>query len=149
MELAELSRRAMEIRAQYAELERARHGRSWTTEEIALGFVGDVGDLMKLVMATNGVRNISDAEAKLAHELADCLWCILVLSHLHGINLESAFVHAMDEADMPRAALIPIAHDPVPPEYREGEIEWPAEREQRLRRWQTRTVHLCRIALRE
>ena len=103
MELAELSRRAMEIRTRYAALERARHGRSWTTEEIALGFVGDVGDLMKLIMAANGVRDIPEAQDKLAHELAhelaDCLWCVLVLSHLHGVDLEGAFVRTMDEIE--------------------------------------------------
>jgi hypothetical protein len=36
-----------------------------------LGFVGDVGDLAKVVQAAEGVGNISDAPAKLAHELAD------------------------------------------------------------------------------
>lgn len=99
MDLEALTRRAMEIRTQYGELERLRYGRAWTTEEIALGFVGDVGDLMKLVIAANGVRDIPDAEGKLAHELADCLWCALVLSHLHNVDLQQAFVGAMNEIE--------------------------------------------------
>ncbi|WP_293419335.1 hypothetical protein [Phenylobacterium sp.] len=56
MELAELSDRAWTLRQRYAELETRRHGRPWSREEVALGFVGDVGDLMKLVQAAEGVR---------------------------------------------------------------------------------------------
>lgn len=100
MDLRDLTRRAMEIRQQYAALERATYGRAWTDEEIALGFVGDVGDLMKLVLARGGVRAIPDAEDKLAHELADCLWCVLVLAHRYGVDLERAFLHTM--ADLER-----------------------------------------------
>lgn len=84
------------MREQYAALERARHGRSWTDEEIALGFVGDVGDLAKLVLARNGVRQIPDADAKLAHELADCLWSVLVLASAYDVDLERAFIDTMD-----------------------------------------------------
>jgi NTP pyrophosphatase (non-canonical NTP hydrolase) len=99
MDLRDLTRRAMEIRQQYAALERATYGRAWTDEEIALGFVGDVGDLMKLVLAHNGVRAIPDAEDKLAHELADCLWSVLVLAQLHDVDLERAFLRTMDELE--------------------------------------------------
>lgn len=104
MELNSLTQRAMAIRRQYAELERARYGRAWTPEEIALGFVGDVGDMMKLVLARAGVRDIPDAEGKLAHELADCLWSVLVLSRLYGIDLERAFLETMDELERQIAA---------------------------------------------
>lgn len=84
------------MRQQYAELEKQNYGRSWTDEEVALGFVGDVGDLMKLIMAQSGVRHIPDAQAKLSHELADCLWCILVLSHNYSVDIERAFLETMD-----------------------------------------------------
>lgn len=50
MKLKDLMQKAVAVRQQYAELEKRKYGRSWTDEEIALGFVGDVGDLMKLVM---------------------------------------------------------------------------------------------------
>lgn len=97
MELADLTRRAWDVRQQYAALEQRTYGRSWTREEVAIGFVGDVGDLMKLVMAHAGIRAIPDADTKLAHELADCLWGVLVLARLYGINLEEAFLQTMDE----------------------------------------------------
>jgi NTP pyrophosphatase (non-canonical NTP hydrolase) len=99
MELQSLIQRALEIRRQYAEQERATYGRAWTTEEVALGFVGDVGDLMKLVVACAGVREIPDAKAKLAHELADCLWSVLVLADVYGIDLEQAFLRTMQELE--------------------------------------------------
>lgn len=96
MEFSALIQRAMTIRQQYAELEQARYGRSWTDEEIALGFVGDVGDLMKLIQAQNGVRDIPEARSNLAHELADCLWAVLVLAQLYEIDLEREFLSSMD-----------------------------------------------------
>jgi NTP pyrophosphatase (non-canonical NTP hydrolase) len=99
MDLDTLIQRAVNVRQGYAELERKRYGRSWTNEEVALGFVGDVGDLAKLVMAMEGVRSIPDARQQLAHELADCLWSVLVLSHLYDVNLEQAFLQTMDQLE--------------------------------------------------
>ncbi len=99
MELKQLTERAIEVRELYSHLERGRYGRSWTREEVAAGFVGDVGDLMKLVMAESGIREISDSKEKLAHELADCLWCVLVLSKMYDVDLELAFVKTMDEIE--------------------------------------------------
>ena len=73
-----LQDRARTIRQTYEQWEIQRYGRAWTRDEIALGFLGDVGDLMKLLQAKNGVRNIENVDEKLAHELADCLWSIIV-----------------------------------------------------------------------
>jgi len=94
----------MEIRARFAELEQAKFRREWTKEEVMQGFVGDVGDLMKLVMAKSGLRQVADADHKLAHELSDCLWSVLVLSQLYGIDLEREFMKTMDELDAGIAA---------------------------------------------
>jgi NTP pyrophosphatase (non-canonical NTP hydrolase) len=99
MEFGDLVRRAMEVRRQYANLEQATYGRAWTREEVALGFIGDAGDLMKLVLAKSGVRAIPDAEQRLAHELSDCLWSIMVLSQMYGIDLERAFLQTMDDLE--------------------------------------------------
>jgi len=54
---------------------------------------------MKLIMAKSGIRNSTDVDEKLAHELADCLWCILVLAHKYDINLEESFTHSMEELE--------------------------------------------------
>jgi NTP pyrophosphatase (non-canonical NTP hydrolase) len=99
MEFQKLKERALQTRQQYAGLERVRYGRSWTGQELALGFVGDVGDLMKLVQATSGVRDIPDARARLAHELADCLWSVLVLADAYGVDVERAFLDTMDDLE--------------------------------------------------
>lgn len=99
MEIEDAQRRAIVIREHYAALEQKIYGRSWTREQIAIGFVGDVGDLMKLIMANEGVRDIPDAHEKLTHELADCLWAILVLARLYDIDLEQAFVRTMDDLE--------------------------------------------------
>lgn len=99
MSFKQLSERASEIRGKYRDFETAKYGRSWTDEEIALGFVGDVGDLMKLIQVKNGVRAIPDADEKLAHELADCLWSVFTLADAYNIDLEQAFLKTMDEIE--------------------------------------------------
>lgn len=95
----DLTDRAWRVRQLYAQLETERYGRAWTAEEVALGFVGDVGDLAKLVQAREGVRNIPDAQAKLAHELADCLWSVMTLARLYDVDLEASFLATMDELE--------------------------------------------------
>jgi NTP pyrophosphatase (non-canonical NTP hydrolase) len=60
---------------------------------------GDVGDLMKLAMAKQGLRSIENVDARLAHELADCLWSVLVLADAYGIDLATAFTHTTDELE--------------------------------------------------
>ena len=99
MEFNEVSERAIEIRELYHKLEKENYGRSWTREEIMEGFVSDVGDLMKLVMAKAGMRNEENVDEKIAHELADCLWCVLVLSNKYGVNIEKEFMNTMDELE--------------------------------------------------
>lgn len=104
METAQLTARAMEIRQRFADFERAKSKKEWTTEEVMQGFVVDVGDLMKLVMAKGGRRHIEDVDRKLAHELSDCLWSVLVLSKTYGLDIEKEFMKTMDELDAGLAA---------------------------------------------
>jgi len=99
MDFQKIIERAIEIRGQYEEKEKQLYGSSWTSEEIALGFVGDVGDLAKLVIAENGKRNIANSKEKLEHELADCLWSVIVLANVHGIDLETSFINTMNELE--------------------------------------------------
>lgn len=99
MELTQLTERAMQIRQCFAAYEQRRTGRIWTREEIMQGFVVDVGDLMKLVMAKAGARRVDDTDAKLAHELSDCLWSILVLAKLYDVDLEKEFLKTMNELE--------------------------------------------------
>lgn len=80
MDFTHMQERARSVRARYAEVEASSYGRSWTTQEIMLGFLGDVGDLAKLVQGKAGVRPREDLDEALAHELADCLWSVLTLA---------------------------------------------------------------------
>ena len=99
MEFQDMIRRAMTVRELYKQKESQLSGSPWTSEDIALGFVGDVGDLAKLVMAENGKRRIENSNEKLAHELSDCLWSVIILAEMHHINLEQAFVETMNKLE--------------------------------------------------
>ncbi|SFK94379.1 nucleotide pyrophosphohydrolase [Lysobacter sp. cf310] len=92
MKFSDIETLALQLNELYEQLEIKRYGRIWSTEELALGFVGDVGDLAKLIQANAGIRHIDDCKAKLGHELSDCLWSIIVLANKCGIDLEAEFV---------------------------------------------------------
>lgn len=91
MNFTDLEKSALRLNELYEQLEIKMYGRTWTTEELALGFVGDVGDLAKLIQANAGVRKIDDCKAKLGHELSDCLWSIIILANKCGIDLEAEY----------------------------------------------------------
>ena len=89
MNFSDLEKEALKLNELYEQLEVKRWGRAWSTQELALGFMGDVGDLAKLIQAHAGVRTIDDHQAKLGHELSDCLWSIMVLAKKCGDSLLS------------------------------------------------------------
>jgi NTP pyrophosphatase (non-canonical NTP hydrolase) len=99
LEIRELQAQAVRIHDLYDDLNRKERGRVWTREEFMLGFVGDVGDLAKLVMAAEGARSMPGAREGLEHELADCLWAVLILAYRYEIDLEAVFDRTMDELD--------------------------------------------------
>ena len=95
MELGELIKKAKEVREKYRKIEE----KPWGVAEHTQGLVGDVGELAKLVMAKNGFRKIEGVDGKLAHELSDCLWAILIIADELGIDLESEFMKQMGELE--------------------------------------------------
>ena len=97
MEFRELIKKAKEIKESYAELNEQKGEGVWGVVEYTQGFVGDVGDLTKLVMAKKGFRSYEDVDEKLAHELADCLWSVVVIAEELDIDLESEFLKTMEE----------------------------------------------------
>jgi hypothetical protein len=104
MTLEELQQRALELRGQFAKFEQQQGSPVWDTREIMEGFIVDVGDLMKLIMAQQGLRKVEGLEDKLAHELTDCFWCILVLASKLDIDLEQAFLSNMQSLETTIAA---------------------------------------------
>lgn len=99
MLFSEISKRAIAIRNKYDQLNKTKRGVVWNEQQLMAGFVGDVGDLSKIIMAKHGLRAMDDVDAKLAHELSDCLWSILVLAHKYNIDLSKEFMKTMDELD--------------------------------------------------
>jgi len=98
MTFDEISLRAVEVRNKYDELN-AKRGVTWNEQNLMSGFVGDVGDLSKIIMAKHGLRGMDDVDTKLAHELSDCLWSVLVLADKYKIDLVSEFNKTMDSLD--------------------------------------------------
>lgn len=97
-DFASLISQAIQVRDKYNELNEKDGHTKWSATDTMSGFVGDVGDLSKLIMAKQGLRrgpeNLDD---KLAHELADCLWSIIVIAHELGVDLETEFNKTMSE----------------------------------------------------
>lgn len=97
--LETLALRAQEIRQKYNELNaRDGHGK-WGGKEYAMGFVTDVGELLEIIMAKEGLRRGENVDARLAHELADCLWSVLVIAGHYGVDLEKEFLRTMDSLE--------------------------------------------------
>lgn len=99
MQFQKFINRALEIRKLFSKYERKHTGKEWTNLQLMEGFVVDIGDLMKLIMAKEGLRKVEDIDNKLAHELSDCLWSIIVLSEKYNINLEKSFFKTMHELE--------------------------------------------------
>jgi len=51
MQFKDLAVKAMQAKAAYDKYNQTLVGKTWNRENIAEGLIGDVGDLMKLVMA--------------------------------------------------------------------------------------------------
>lgn len=98
-DVKDLQKRALEIKQKYSELNEANGQQAWNNRDIALGFVADVGELAEYVMAKENLRHVDDVDAKLAHELSDCLWSILVLSAKYDIDLSAEFEKTMQSLE--------------------------------------------------
>ncbi|MFJ9683551.1 nucleotide pyrophosphohydrolase [Streptomyces sp. NPDC101194] len=99
MSLDEMLQQAVRVHDLYDQLNRRERGRVWTREEFMLGFMGDVGDLAKLVMAEEGARDMPGGRVALEHELADCLWSVLILAHRFDVDLKTVFGRTMTELE--------------------------------------------------
>jgi len=98
-EVRALQEQALKIRQLYSELNHKDGREQWGPKDYAMGLVGDVGDLMKIIMTKEGMRHTEDADANLAHELSDCLWSLLVLAAHYGVDLGVSFGQTMHEVE--------------------------------------------------
>jgi NTP pyrophosphatase (non-canonical NTP hydrolase) len=86
-----LEQRAMEIRRKYDQLEKDRNRQPWDAVKLTRGFKKDVSELMTIVE-----QDIIDRK-KLNHELADCLYSVLVIARKLDIDVERTFWTRMGE----------------------------------------------------
>ncbi len=91
--------RALQIAGLYDESNQQAGHTSWGPSEYMSGLVGDIGDLSKLIMAHQGLREIADVEAKIDHELDDILWSYLVLCKQLGRTPGATFYETMDSLE--------------------------------------------------
>jgi NTP pyrophosphatase (non-canonical NTP hydrolase) len=99
MEFSSMVSQANAIRRRYDNQNVAAGRPAWTAAEYMQGFVGDVGSLAKLIMTQNGLREGDHSAERLAHELADCLWSVIILAEELDIDLEQAFADTMTELE--------------------------------------------------
>lgn len=104
MTIEELQARAVDVAAKYRKKNENDGHAKWGASAYMAGFVGDVGDLSKLIMARSNLRHIDDVDSKIAHELSDCLWSVLVLAHHLEVDIETEFMNTMTELDARLAA---------------------------------------------
>jgi NTP pyrophosphatase (non-canonical NTP hydrolase) len=115
MELATASARAIHVRGLYEQMEERIHGSSWTPQELMVGFMQDVGDLGRLVMASEGRwAHGDDLPADLGRELSECLWWVLVLANRLDVDIAEAFAATMDDLDARLTAR--LAQPPADPQ---------------------------------
>ena len=93
--------RARHIRTLYRQLEERLHGSAWTPQEVMLGYLCDIGELGRLVMAAEE-RWLHDGNLlrELGEKLSECLWWVLVLADELGVNITKAFTTKMNDLDV-------------------------------------------------
>jgi NTP pyrophosphatase (non-canonical NTP hydrolase) len=96
VELRELLNIARKVADAYSEQNRKEGRREWTVENYLTGFVGDVGDLSKLLMAKSGYRYTENVDERIGHELSDCLWSILLIADELSLDLGMTYKREMD-----------------------------------------------------
>ena len=99
MTITDMQKRALEVAEKYNTANQAAGREIWDASAYMAGFVGDVGDLSKLIMASANYRQLDDTDTKIAHELSDCLWSVLILAHEFNIELEQSFDRTMKEIE--------------------------------------------------
>jgi len=90
---------AILTRKSFENFEEKTYGQKWDVNQLMLGLSVDVGDLIRLVQEKKGTRpkNTEDLDDKIAHELCDILWVVLVLAKELDVDLTHEFPKNMLE----------------------------------------------------
>ncbi len=107
MNYKELEDTSIRVKNAYDKLNKQKGERKWSYLEYAQGLVGDMGDLMKMLMAKANLRGYKgDLDDDIKHEISDCLWSLIIISNELGIDLPNEFHSQMNElADRVEAKL--------------------------------------------
>jgi NTP pyrophosphatase (non-canonical NTP hydrolase) len=101
VDFAAATARARHIRQFYKQLEERLHGSAWTPQEMMLGYLYDVGELGRLVMAAEDRwLHKGDLPRELEAKLSECLWWVLVLADRLGVDITKAFTTKMNDLDV-------------------------------------------------
>lgn len=87
MDFKRIIREAKDIKFAFDDLNRRRGEDVWQAREYADGLAGDVGDLIKLLVKYQKSES-DDTLKKIRHEIADCLWSLILLSQELNVDLE-------------------------------------------------------------
>ena len=94
--LTAASATALSVRGLYEILEQRFNGKTWSLNEMAIGYTNDVGYIGRLLLAHDGTWPIDgDATAELKHKLAESLWWTFVLADKLDIDIDQAFSETM------------------------------------------------------
>jgi len=87
---------ALEVRGLYEILEKRFNGRTWSLNELMLGYSNDAGQVGRLLLARKGTWPIDgDTDAELKHKLSEALWWVFVLAERLEIDIDQAFAETM------------------------------------------------------
>lgn len=96
MTFDEAIEKSRKIRKMYDVLEERKYGKKWDRRDLVLGFVNDVGGLVKTSMMLDGTREANpDSKHLFSKELSDCLWSIIILADKYEIDLKESFLENM------------------------------------------------------
>jgi NTP pyrophosphatase (non-canonical NTP hydrolase) len=88
MDFTAATARARHIRELYKQLEERLHGSAWTLQEVMLGYLYDIGELGRLVMAAEDRwLHEGDLPRELEEKLLECLWWVLVLADRLDVDI--------------------------------------------------------------
>lgn len=100
MTFDEMISRSIKIKKLYASKNAADGHKNWTAGDYLAGMMKDMGDLSKLIMVKENLRSMDgDIDAKLAHEIGDCFWSLVVIADELSIDPKVAFASMLREVE--------------------------------------------------
>jgi len=95
VDFKQIIQKTREIFKLYAESDERRLGHEWPRGEYAKALAADVGALIKLTMAKDGLREVENVDEKLKHEFGDVLSALIYLADKYDVDIEQAFWETM------------------------------------------------------